>query len=625
MSQALPYSLEQLQNAFGYVESSNRYDAIGPETRRGDNAYGRYQVMDFNVPSWSEQYYGQRLTPQEFLTNPQAQDAVFYGRMGEYYSQGQGAPEDRVRNAASLWFTGQPYSAETANRSDGFINNQEYGDRILRALGSAPQGASEMTMDPNPPQQPRGFLGGIFGGQQRQPDPNAGSPTDPFANLSRAQRTMLGFAALRDAAASLEGRDSNYFNSALGGFEAARERERLRAQGEMANRNDAIFRIFQLQYLAGQPGYESLQPLIDAELQVLMGNMPPSGAGVTSGVTTGATPPVTPAGGAPGAGVVRPADQVRADLDRALDPETGGVDIAGRPLPVETPAPVVPPSEPLPEAAPTPVVQPDVAAPTETSAPQSTRISEIQSNLERTRSDIETLIGGLPNAGDTMLLGMSGLPVDLSAQERAQLQRLLSREETLAQELRDAREAEAYPLEDVQSSRREFTAEPIVRSFSRQTEAFGRIMSSIEDPTPAGDVALIFNYMKMLDPGSVIQQGEFATAQNAGSVDTRVRGLYNRVLTGQLLTPVQRLDFSDRAVRIYQGAQTQYQSIADQYRANAEAAGLPVEQVIPDFTYAGEIPEVVPVTPEGYNRSQWFEIWLSMTPEEQQAYREAGE
>jgi len=100
MSQALPYSLEQLQNAFGYVESSNRYDAIGPETRRGDNAYGRYQVMDFNVPSWSEQYYGQRLTPQEFLANPQAQDAVFYGRMGEYYSQGQGAPEDRVRNAA---------------------------------------------------------------------------------------------------------------------------------------------------------------------------------------------------------------------------------------------------------------------------------------------------------------------------------------------------------------------------------------------------------------------------------------------------------------------------------------------------------------------------------------------
>jgi hypothetical protein len=69
-------------------------------------------------------------------------------------------------------------------------------------------------------------------------DPNAASPTDPFAGLSRPQRTMLGFAALRDAAASLEGRDSNFFQSALGGFEQARERERLRAQGSCGSSCD---------------------------------------------------------------------------------------------------------------------------------------------------------------------------------------------------------------------------------------------------------------------------------------------------------------------------------------------------------------------------------------------------
>jgi hypothetical protein len=71
-------------------------------------------------------------------------------------------------------------------------------------------------------------------------DPNAGSPIDPFANLTRAQRTMLGFSALRDAAASLEGRDSNFFAQSLGGFEQARERERLRTQGEMQNRVGAL-------------------------------------------------------------------------------------------------------------------------------------------------------------------------------------------------------------------------------------------------------------------------------------------------------------------------------------------------------------------------------------------------
>lgn len=71
-------------------------------------------------------------------------------------------------------------------------------------------------------------------------DPNAGQSTDPFAGLSRAQRTMLGFSALRDAAASLEGRDSNFFAQSLGQFEQGRERERLRTQGETQNRVQAL-------------------------------------------------------------------------------------------------------------------------------------------------------------------------------------------------------------------------------------------------------------------------------------------------------------------------------------------------------------------------------------------------
>lgn len=87
-------------------------------------------------------------------------------------------------------------------------------------------------------QQPGLFqrIGNFFG----QDDPNAGTPTDPFSGLSRSQRTMLGFAALRDAASSLEGRDSNFFQGALGGFEQARDRERLRTQGEMQNRVGAL-------------------------------------------------------------------------------------------------------------------------------------------------------------------------------------------------------------------------------------------------------------------------------------------------------------------------------------------------------------------------------------------------
>jgi len=107
-------------------------------------------------------------------------------------------------------------------------------------------------------QQPGLFqrIGNFFG----QDDPNAGQSTDPFAGLSRPQRTMLGFAALRDAAGALEGRDTNFFQSAMGGFEQARERERLRAQGIFANQVQALQAIGQIENEIGLLRDQGLEP-----------------------------------------------------------------------------------------------------------------------------------------------------------------------------------------------------------------------------------------------------------------------------------------------------------------------------------------------------------------------------
>ena len=320
------YTFDQLLNALGHVESTNDYSVIGPETRRGDRAYGRFQVMDFNVPSWSEQYYGTRLTPQEFLANQEAQDAVFRGRMGEYYGQSTGTPEERIRNAGSLWFTGQPYSAETATRSDGYIDNQEYGDRILRALGATPQGTETMAMTPDPEQQqPQGFFGrvgqgisGLFQGFQEAPET---SQTDPFANLSRNQRMMLGFAALRDAAASLEGRDSSYFGDALGGFETARERERLRTQGQA----QSLMNLQQALLLAVATEDEATANLyrdLIAQTRAAMGGtaVPQPAGGVALPVQPAGdvAPPVQPTGQPPTGQPMTTTDEI-SDLGRQIE------------------------------------------------------------------------------------------------------------------------------------------------------------------------------------------------------------------------------------------------------------------------------------------------------------------
>ena len=119
-------------NAIASIESagSGDYSAIGPVTAKGNRAYGRYQVMDFNIGPWTEKYLGRRLTPEEFLASKEAQDAVFAGEFGGNVEK-YGNPQD----AASVWFTGKPV-ATGGNRKDilGTTGNV-YVDKFNNALG----------------------------------------------------------------------------------------------------------------------------------------------------------------------------------------------------------------------------------------------------------------------------------------------------------------------------------------------------------------------------------------------------------------------------------------------------------------------------------------------------------
>lgn len=87
--------------AISSIESGGRYDLLGPVTRNGDRAYGKYQVMGANVPTWTKDALGQSLTPEQFLQSREAQDAVFAHRFGSYVSKY--GPE----GAARAWFAGE--------------------------------------------------------------------------------------------------------------------------------------------------------------------------------------------------------------------------------------------------------------------------------------------------------------------------------------------------------------------------------------------------------------------------------------------------------------------------------------------------------------------------------------
>ncbi len=117
-------------------------------------------------------------------------------------------------------------------------------------------------------------------------------------------------------------------------------------------------------------------------------------------------------------------------------------------------------------------------------------------------------------------------------------------------------------------------------SFIAIQQAYDRVQSAATDPSPAGDLALIFNYMKILDPGSVVREGEFATAQNSAGVPEIVRAKYNKLLQGERLSENTRKDFVDRAKKLYDGKEKLNESVAGYYRNLADQRGLNPENVV---------------------------------------------
>ena len=115
--------------------------------------------------------------------------------------------------------------------------------------------------------------------------------------------------------------------------------------------------------------------------------------------------------------------------------------------------------------------------------------------------------------------------------------------------------------------------------FTKVNDAYTRIKASAQDPSPAGDLALIFNYMKMLDPGSTVREGEFATASNAAGVDTRVANAYNRVIEGTRLSEPQRKDFLGRSEMLFDAADKNFTKRTKGISKQANNFNIPLDEI----------------------------------------------
>jgi len=196
------------------------------------------------------------------------------------------------------------------------------------------------------------------------------------------------------------------------------------------------------------------------------------------------------------------------------------------------------------------------------------------------------VVGGVPReqvSAPAIEGGVYRLPT--SPQKAAKEERE-ARAGTLAEEAaaRAARE-EGRGIEEkaqgrIDKYRVEFLGMPEVKDFRNVLNATQQITALAQGEGSAmGDLASIFSYMKTLDPGSTVREGEAASAQNAAGIPERIRNVYNNLLSGERLSPEQRADMANTAITLYKSRANNYNSLANTYRGLLSKAGAnPDEQ-----------------------------------------------
>lgn len=66
------------------------------------------------------------------------------------------------------------------------------------------------------------------------------------------------------------------------------------------------------------------------------------------------------------------------------------------------------------------------------------------------------------------------------------------------------------------------------------------LQEAVNNPSAFGDLGVVFDYMKALDPGSVVREGEQKAFKSIGSLPQKTVNAINGFLTGKSLTPEQR-------------------------------------------------------------------------------------
>ncbi|MDR9783859.1 hypothetical protein [Rhizobium redzepovicii] len=181
-----------------------------------------------------------------------------------------------------------------------------------------------------------------------------------------------------------------------------------------------------------------------------------------------------------------------------------------------------------------------------------------------------------------------------------------------------------YKPEDVSNLRKEIQNLPTYKSYQQALPSYSSMIDTAKTDSKASDLNLIYGLGKIMDPNSVVREGEMAMVQNTSSWPDWLKGAYDSVTGGARLEPATRnaiLGEARSRMTAYRGA---LDNDISQYRGIIGRRGMNEADILPTLGDIPEVPSLVPPSaadvgapPEGVPA----DVWGAMTPAERKLWQ----
>lgn len=150
---------------------------------------------------------------------------------------------------------------------------------------------------------------------------------------------------------------------------------------------------------------------------------------------------------------------------------------------------------------------------------------------------------------------------------------------------------------DVDKLRNDFTNLPSYKNYTQALPSYQSMIDTAKTDSKASDLNLVYGLGKIMDPGSVVREGEMIMVNNTSSVPDWLLGAINSVNGGSRLEPATRKAILAEArsrLQAYRGA---VDNDISQYRGIIGRRGMNEADIIPNLGAVADVPDLTGVVP----------------------------